>query len=68
MSIANDGEAYRYAEDWREVFISAGWQIEDKDIRIQTFRIAGGKWCGMRVRVHDASSTEGQTALKTELS
>jgi hypothetical protein len=66
MSIANSGEAYRYAEDWREVFISAGWQIEDKDIPIQTFRIAGGKWHGMRVRVHDGSPTEGQTALATD--
>jgi hypothetical protein len=66
MSIANDGEAYRYAEDWREVFISAGWQIEGKDIPIQSFRIAGGLWYGMRVRVHDTSPTEGQTALATD--
>lgn len=65
MSIANDDEAYRYAEDWREVFVSAGWQIDRKDIPIQTFRIVGGKWHGMRVRVHDASPTEGQTALAT---
>ena len=63
MSIADNEEAYRYAEDWREVFTSAGWQIERKDIPIQTFRIVGGMWHGMRVRVHDASSTEGQTAL-----
>lgn len=59
MSIANNDEAYRYAEDWRDVFISAGWQIEGKDIPIQTFRIVGG----MRVRVHDASPAEGQTTL-----
>jgi hypothetical protein len=65
MSIANSGEAYRYAEDWREVFVSAGWQVEGKDSPIQTFRIVGGLWYGMRVRVHDASSTEGQTALAT---
>jgi len=63
MSIADNEEAYMYAEDWREVFASAGWQIERKDIPIQTFRIVGGMWHGMRVRVHDASSTEGQTAL-----
>jgi hypothetical protein len=63
MSIADNEEAYRYAEDWREVFTSAGWQIDRKDIPIQTFRIVGGMWHGMRVRVHDASSTEGQTAL-----
>ena len=63
MSIANNSEAYTYAEDWRDVFISAGWQIEGKDIPIQTFRIVGGLWYGMRVRVHDASLTEGRTAL-----
>ena len=66
VSIANNGEAYTYAEDWREVFISAGWQIEGKDIPIQTFRIVGGLWYGMRVRVHDTSPTEGQTALATD--
>jgi hypothetical protein len=63
MSIADNEEAYRYAEDWREVFASAGWQIDRKDIPIQTFRIVGGMWHGMRVGVHDASSAEGQTAL-----
>jgi hypothetical protein len=63
MSIADNEEAYRYAEDWRELFISAGWQIDRKDIPIQTFRIVGGMWHGMRVRVHDASPAEGQTAL-----
>jgi hypothetical protein len=66
MSIANNSEAYTYAEDRREVFISADWQIEGKDIPIQTFRIVGGLWYGMRVRVHDASPTEGQTALATD--
>ena len=64
MSIANNGEAYRYAEDWREVFISAGWQIKAEDIPIQTFRIV--VWYGMRVRVHDGSPSEGQTALATD--
>lgn len=63
MSIANNSEAYTYAEDWREVFISAGWQIEGNDSPIRTFRIVGGLWYGMRVRVHDASPTEGQTTL-----
>lgn len=66
MSIANNEEAYRYAEDWREVLISAGWQIERKDTPIETFRIVGGRWLGMRVRVHDASTTEEQSALANE--
>jgi hypothetical protein len=63
MSIADNEEAYRYAEDWREVFTSAGWRIDRKDIPIQTFRIVGGMWHGMRVGVHDASPSGGQTAL-----
>jgi hypothetical protein len=63
MSIANNSEAYRYAEDWRDVFISAGWEIDHTDFSIQSFRIAGGMWFGMRVRVHGASPTEGQTAI-----
>ncbi len=66
LSIADNEEAYRYAEDWREVFVSAGWQIEGKEIPIQTFRIVGGMWHGMRVGVHDASPTEGQTALASD--
>ena len=60
-SIANNSEAYMYAQDWRDVFLSAGWEIEHKDIPIQIFRIGGGVWSGMRVAVHDASGFQGQT-------
>ena len=48
-AIANDREAYRYAQDWREVFLAAGWRAENGDSLIQIFTIAGGKWSGMRV-------------------
>lgn len=66
LSIANKAEAYRYAEDWREVFLSAGWQTERKDLPIDHFRIVGGMWHGMRVGIHDGSSTEGETAPATD--
>lgn len=66
VSIANNAEAYRYAEDWREVFLSAGWQTERKDLPIENFRIVGGMWHGMRVGVHDDSSIKGETALATD--
>lgn len=48
-AIANDREAYRYAQDWREVFLAAGWRAENGDSLIHLFTIAGGKWTGMRV-------------------
>jgi hypothetical protein len=62
-SIANNSEAYSYAQDWREVFISGGWEIEHKDIPIQIFVIGGGMWSGMHISIHDASPTQGQMAL-----
>jgi hypothetical protein len=64
MSIADNGEAYAYAQDWREVFESAGWKMEQQDS--STFRISGAKWSGMRVKVHDASQDQGQTALEND--
>lgn len=48
-AIGNDREAYRYAQDWREVFLAAGWRAENSDSLIAVFMIAGGKWTGMRV-------------------
>ncbi len=48
-AIANDREAYRYAQDWREVFLAAGWRAENGDSLIHLFTVAGGKWSGMRV-------------------
>jgi hypothetical protein len=58
-AIADNGEAYRFAEDWHEVFISAGWQIEHKDIPIQIFMIGGGTWSGVQYKVHDSSTVQG---------
>jgi hypothetical protein len=63
MAIQNNSEAYRYAQDWREVFISALWEIAHKDIPIHIFEIGGGMWSGMRISVHDTSPVQGQIAL-----
>jgi len=62
-AVSNNSEAYKYAEDWRSVFLSAGWEIEHKDIPIQIFTIGGGMWSGMQIRVHDASPTQGQMSI-----
>jgi hypothetical protein len=62
-ALQGDGEAYKFAEDWREVFLSAGWEIEHTDIPIQIFMIGGGTYAGVRINVHDASTVQGQTEL-----
>jgi hypothetical protein len=62
-SLQGNSEAYKYAQDWREVFMSAGWEIEHTDIPIQIFMIGGGMWSGMQIGVHDASPTQGQMAI-----
>ena len=48
-AVANDREAYRYAQDWREVFLAGGWHGENGDTLIKIVTIAGGRWTGMRV-------------------
>jgi hypothetical protein len=62
-ALQGNSEAYRFAEDWRSVFLAAGWEIEHKDIPIQIFMIGGGMWSGMRTSVHDASPIKGQMAI-----
>jgi hypothetical protein len=62
-ALGGNSEAYKFAQDWLEVFKSAGWQNESKDIPIQIFMIGGGMWSGMQITVHDASTTQGQIAL-----
>jgi hypothetical protein len=65
-SLQGNSEAYKYAQDWREVFMSAGWEIEHTDIPIQIFMIGGGMWSGMQISVHDASPTQGQIAIAND--
>jgi len=62
-ALENHSEAYKYAEDLRSVFLSAGWEIEHRDIPIQIFTIGGGMWSGTQINVHDASPIPGQLAL-----
>jgi hypothetical protein len=54
---ANNSEAYKYAEDWRSVFLAAGWEIEHKDIPIQI--LSGGNWAGMTFKFHARSEGSG---------
>jgi hypothetical protein len=62
-AIANDSEAYTYAQDLREVFISAGWEIKHKNIPINLMMIGGETWSGLHFNVHDVSTIEGRPAL-----
>jgi hypothetical protein len=45
-AIANNGEAYRYAQDWSEVLSSAGWTNE-QPIPVAAIMIAAGMWSGV---------------------
>jgi hypothetical protein len=51
-ALQDNSEAHRYAEDWRAVFLAAGWKSENTDIPIQIFQISGGMWSGVHVSVH----------------
>jgi hypothetical protein len=52
-AIANDREAYTYAQDWREMFDAAGWKTgREEGVPIQVFLIGGGMWSGVRITVH----------------
>jgi hypothetical protein len=52
-AIANDREAYTYAQDWREMFDAGGWKTgREQATPIQVFLIGGGMWSGVRITVH----------------
>ena len=51
-ALADNQEAYNYAQDWHDVLLAAAWEIEHKDIPIQIFVIGGGMWSGMRINLH----------------
>jgi hypothetical protein len=65
-ALGGNSEAYKFAQDWLEVFTSAGWQNESKEIPIQIFMIGGGMWSGIQMTVHDASPTEGKIELAAD--
>lgn len=60
-SIANNGEAYRYAQDFSEVFSTAGWKNE-QPIPVAIIMIAGGMWSGVRISVHGTWDDATKTA------
>jgi hypothetical protein len=49
-AISNNGEAYRYAQDWSQVFRAAGWKNE-QPIPVAIIMIAGGMWSGLRITI-----------------
>lgn len=62
-ALDGNSEVYRYAQDWRDVFLNAGWKIEHTDIPIQLFMIGGSMWSGMQFSVHDGSLDPNSYAL-----
>ena len=59
-AIANDGEAYRFAQDWYEVLKAAGWAIEED--RIKTFLISGQPLRGVNLMFHGQPMPPNQTS------
>ncbi len=45
--LVGDGEAYRFAEDWEELFTDAGWTI--KDGKVANMMLMGGFWDGVQL-------------------
>jgi hypothetical protein len=65
-ALDGNSESYRYAQDWRDVFLNAGWKIEHTDIPIQLFMIGGVMWSGVQFSVHDGSLDPNSYALVTD--
>ncbi len=57
--IANDGEAYRFTQDWYEVLKASGWTIEED--RISTFISAGQPLFGVNVKFRGELLLPNQT-------
>ncbi|MGA9567022.1 MAG: hypothetical protein WBS19_15985 [Candidatus Korobacteraceae bacterium] len=51
-ALGGNAEAYGYAQDWHDLLIASGWEIEHKDIPINIFMIGGGMWTGMHINLH----------------
>jgi hypothetical protein len=60
-AIANNGEAYQYAQDFSEVFSGAGWKNEQA-VPVAIIMIAGGMWSGVRISVHGTWDETTKTA------
>jgi hypothetical protein len=64
-SLANNSEAYKYAQDWYDVFTSAHWTNE-QPIPIAIFTIGGGMWSGERISISGDWDVASQRALLKE--
>jgi hypothetical protein len=64
-AIANNTEAYQYAQDFSEVFSGAGWKNE-QTIPVAIIVIAGGMWSGVRISVHGPWDDTTKTASLTD--
>jgi hypothetical protein len=60
-ALANNGEAYQYAQDFSDVFSGAGWKNE-QPIPVAIIMIAGGMWSGVRISVHGTWDDATKTA------
>lgn len=62
-ALANNMEAYNYAQDWLDVLTQAGWENQSKEIPIRIFSIGGGMWTGMHINVHNTLTEPDRVAL-----
>jgi hypothetical protein len=63
-ALENDGEAYRYAQGWQNMFKGAQWNTEnDQHIPIETFAIGGGMWSGVQLKIHGTIDGTGRVRL-----
>ncbi len=61
-ALANNSEAYKYAQDWYDVFTSAHWSNE-QPIPIAIFTIGGGMWSGVKMSISGDWDSASQRAL-----
>lgn len=55
-------KAYRYAQDWSEVFSAAGWKNENK-LPVVNFEVGQGDWSGLRFTVPGTWDEASRKAL-----
>jgi hypothetical protein len=52
-AVADNSEAYRYAQAWRDLFVSAHWNTDNEQhIPIRLFSTGGVTWSGVRLNIH----------------
>ena len=61
-ALANNSEAYKYAQDWYDVFNSAHWSNR-QSIPIAIFTIGAGMWSGVKISISGDWDAASQRAL-----